>query len=76
MNLDGNGSEDTTKRITLSTKIASLCAMAYCLYSFYWGVLIDDSARVFLSVAVLVFVLVSCRLLEMLFNDKVKRIAK
>jgi hypothetical protein len=69
----GSEAEGTTKRITLCTKVASICAMAYCVISFYRGFVIPDPAQVFVSVGVLVFVLVSCHLLEILFNEKVNR---
>ncbi len=62
-----------THNITLFTKIAVLCAIAFCSFLFYRGVLTTDSTPVFVSVAVLSFVLVSCHLLERLCNDNVKQ---
>ena len=61
-------------RITLFTKATVLCAIFISFFLFYRGVFTSNSTPVFVSVAVLVFVLVSCRLLEMLSNDKVKKV--
>jgi hypothetical protein len=66
--------ERVTNRITLFTKISVLCAIFISLFLFYRGVLTSDSTPVFVSVAVLVFVLVSCHLLERLCNDLVKQV--
>jgi hypothetical protein len=68
----GKATEETTNNITLLTKVISLCTMAYCVFSFYRGVVNADSTQVFVSVAVLMVVLVSCKLLERLCNDRVK----
>ena len=62
-----------TRRITWLTKVAVLCAIAFCLFLFYRGVFISDSTPVFFNIAVLVFVLISCRLLEKLYKDRVKQ---
>lgn len=69
----GGESMRTINRITLFTKIAVLCATAYCLFSFYRGIYTADSTKVFVAVAILASVLVSCHLMERLCNDKVKQ---
>lgn len=58
-----------TNKITLFTEAAVSCAMFFCLLLFFRGLLTFDSTPVFVSVIVLVFVLISCRLLEMVCPD-------
>jgi len=54
-----------TRRITLFIRVALLCVIAYVLFSFYRGLVHEaDSTQVFISVAILTFVLVSCHLVD------------
>lgn len=72
-NTDAGVAKRVTNNITLFTKISVLGAIFISLFLFYRGVHTSDSTPVFVSVAILMFVLASCHLLESLCNDQVEK---